>query len=164
MTTLLSYLRQGFEVLEQITKDEFDNLQDKVRLHRINPEKSTPEHVQELVGLTSHYYGLCGTKLSQITGIRLSLERQVERLKIQLAQRNGVALSKRAELDRLAIADEQCFVLLTQLDEAKAIQMYFENMRETLYMCHYSLRKETDLVGSMNGSSGSRNRVNYGGQ
>lgn len=162
MTSVLDYLRQGFEVLEKIPKDDFDKLLERIRLYRTNPEKVTPDELQELVSLTSHFYGLTGSKIAQIYAIKCSLERQIERRKIRLAQQNNIALNRRAELERLALVDPDSERLIQQLDETKAVELYFHNMRETLFMSHYALRKENDFHSTNSNNQASRMRVNYG--
>lgn len=161
MTTVLEYLRQGFTVLERIPKDDFDKLRDRIRLYRTNPQSLTPEELQELVSLTSHYYGMTGDKLAQIYAIKCSIERQLERRRVQVSRDSGVSLSKKAELDRACMTDDQSVKLQTELDETKAIELYFTHIREHLYMAHYALRRETETPSSA--TQQSRYKIHHGG-
>lgn len=156
--SLLEYLRRGFASLEGVTKDEFDSLQEQIKTLLFSGGQENTEDAVKLAAMAAYYYGLAGTKVSQLVSIKTAIERQRDARRLQVSQMDNIPLSKKADLERRLLLDEESQVLRREFDEVSAMILYFQNMRETLYMNHYFLRKESGAQG------GRYNRINHGDQ
>lgn len=148
--SLLDYLRQPFETMDKVPKEEIDMFLNNLRKYNFSQDK-TKESVEYLLRTSSYLYAETGSKASQVLCIKKSLQRQLEVLKLRYAKDNGIELSKKSKIENMTIQDvDEYSVKLSMLDEAEAALEYIKNIRESLYMIHYQLRSEFDQFNRQN--------------
>ena len=142
MSTIIEFLQKGVEAFEGLPKDEIDQLHSNVRQCFASGNRSR-ELLDTLIGDTGYYYAMLGNKLAQITAIKASLARQVERNRLRIAKDANISPKEKAQTERLALQDEGHEKLQSQYDLIVGLEKFLSSARESLFMEHYALRNLT---------------------
>lgn len=159
MSTILEFLRKGFEVLEELPADQIDDLINRIRLFRMNPNRGdNSTEVNLLLSDIGFFYYQVGKKIAQVQAIKDKIELEIdyilahtkvkssrdEEVDIVFNQNNKIAY--KAEATR---KNQNYRYLNQQLIECESLETYMKNVHSILFMEHYALRNQTQPTNNM---------------
>lgn len=156
MSTILEFLRKDFSVLEELPKDDVDNLIDRVKLYRLNPNRrENSTEVNQLLADVGYYHYQIGKKLAQVQAIRDRIQLQVDyilantKVKGELKDELKYTNANKHLFEVEASKNPNYQLLKQQLIDCDSIYMYLENSHKSLFMEHYALRNQNQPTNNM---------------
>lgn len=143
MSTIESFLQRPLEEITKLDITEINSLYSELRSLHFNKRKDQ-ELISRLVGRTGYYYGVLGMKLAQALSCKRSIQRDLE-VRVYKETVNKKELGSKATQKGMKIEDPECLKMQENLDLVEAICDYLKNIRESLFMEHYSLRNESSM-------------------
>lgn len=136
-----TFLNKPFEEVSKLDISEINSLYGELRTLHFNARKD-PELIARLIGSTSYYHGLVGMKLSQAVCCKRSIQRELE-IRIYKESTNRKKDGSKITQKDVKHSDVECFDLQKKLDLMEAVCEYLKNIRESLFLEHYSLRNNS---------------------